>query len=185
MKKHNDIEKILVSEEEIRSAVSTLAKKITEDYESSPRQLLLIGILKGSVIFLADLMREIGIPAEIEFMKVSSYGDSTTPGHLNITLDLPQLDLSGYDVLVVEDIIDSGRTLSFLCNYLHQRGAASVRTVTMLDKPSRREVAFVPDYTGKVIPNHFAVGYGLDYAQKYRDLPYIGVLKEDVYKTGS
>ena len=183
--KHDDIEKILLSEEELDRITTELGQKISSDYENSGRKLLLLGILKGSIVFLADLMRKISLPTEIEFMKVSSYGSSTTSsGHLNITLDLRHHDdLSDVDVLIVEDIIDSGRTLSFLCDYLRQRGAASVKCVTMLDKPSRREVIFSPDYAGKVIPNLFVVGYGLDYAQKYRDLPYIGILKEEIYTT--
>ena len=141
-----------------------------------------MGILKGSVVFMSDLMKKINLPMQIDFMRVSSYGAGTkTTGKINIILDLHRNDLSEIDILVVEDIIDSGRTLSYLCEYLTLAGAKSVKTVTLLDKPSRREVDFTPDYTGAEIPDEFVIGYGLDYAENYRTLPYVGILKPEVY----
>ena len=178
---NNDIKSILVSEEECQEIVSRIADAVSRDYEG--KRLLLVCILKGSVVFMGDLMKKIGIPVEIDFMKVSSYGRSTTSsGSINIILDLYRSDLPETDILIVEDIIDSGRTLSYLVDYLKLKGARSVKTVTMFDKPSRREVDFTPDYRGKVIPDEFVVGYGLDFAEKYRALPYIGVLKPEVYE---
>ncbi len=177
-----DIEKILVTEEETQDIVKKLSKQITDDYKSKNTRLLLLGILKGSVVFMSDLMKNIDLPVEIDFMKVSSYGNNTkNTGKINIHLDLNRPDISELDILVIEDIIDSGRTLSALTEYLKNKGAKSVKTVTMLDKPSRREVDFTPDYTGKVIPDEFVVGYGLDYAEMYRALPYIAVLKPHIY----
>jgi len=179
-----DCDHILVSEEEIAQIVSDLGKRITADYKDSKRPLLLVCILKGSVVFMADLMRAIDLPMQIDFMKVSSYGNGTVSGgHLNIILDLKREDLSKTDVLVVEDIVDSGRTLSYLKPYLLSKGAADVKCVTLLDKPSRRTADFTPDYTGKVIPDEFVVGYGLDYAEQYRNLPFVGVLKREIYST--
>ncbi len=179
---NKDVEKILVSEQEILEIVKRISAQITEDYGNRDSKLLLLGILKGSVVFMGDLMKHIALPLEIDFMKVSSYGRGTkTTGNVNIVLDIHRNDLSDVDILIVEDIIDSGRTLSYLCEYLTLKGAKSVKTVTLLDKPSRREVDFVPDYTGKQIPDEFVVGYGLDYDEKYRALPYIGILKREVY----
>lgn len=179
---NKDVESILVSEEEINSIVKRIADKITEDYKDRDTKLLLLCILKGSVVFMGDLMKNIGLPVEIDFMKVSSYGrGSKTSGSVNIVLDLQRNDLNNVDILIVEDIIDSGRTLSYLVEYLKLKGANSVKTVTLLDKPSRREVDFTSDYTGKVIPDEFVVGYGLDYDEKYRALPYVGILKREVY----
>ncbi len=176
----NDIEKVLLDENELERTVELIAVKIDNDYAS--KKLLLLGILKGSVLFMADLMKALTIPVEIDFMKVSSYaGGTATSGRVNILLDLHRADLSERDILIVEDIIDSGRTLSYLTEYLKINGAKSVRTCTLLDKPSRREVDFNPDYTGRVIPDEFVVGYGLDYAEKYRSLPYVGVLKKEIY----
>lgn len=179
---NKDVEYILISEEEIQSLVKTISAKITEDYKNRKSKLLLLGILKGSVVFMGDLMKNISLPLEIDFMKVSSYGrGSITSGSVNIVLDIHRNDLEDVDILIVEDIIDSGRTLSYLCEYLRLKGAKSVKTVTLLDKPSRREVDFIPDYTGREIPDEFVVGYGLDYDEKYRALPYVGVLKREVY----
>ena len=176
----NEVEKILVSEEEIDEIVTRIAAQVSEDYRG--RRLVLLCILKGSVVFMGDLMKKISIPVEIDFMKVSSYGNgSYTSGTINLILDLHRDDLAETDILIVEDIIDSGRTLSYLVDYLKLKGARSVKTVTMLDKPDRRQVDFQPDYRGKVIPDEFVVGYGLDYAEKYRALPYIGILKPEVY----
>jgi len=178
----NDIEKILIDEEETQQIVKDLSARITNDYKDRGTKLLLLGILKGSVVFMGDLMKHIDLPVEIDFMKVSSYGRGMkTSGSVNIVLDIHRNDLEDVDILIVEDIIDSGKTLSYLTEYLMLKGAKSVKCVTMLDKPSRREVDFKADYTGKVIPDEFVVGYGLDYAEKYRALPFIGVLKPEIY----
>ncbi len=177
------IDHVLVSAEEIDAAVTRIAKEIDDVYKASGKRLLLLCILKGSVVFMGDLMKKITLPVEIDFMKVSSYGGGTeTSGSIHIHLDLLREDLPDTDVLVVEDIIDSGRTLKRLTEYLRMKGAHSVRTCTMLDKPSRRQVDFTPDHVGYVIPDEFVVGYGLDYAEAYRAMPFIGVLKPEVYE---
>ena len=177
-----DIDRVLVSEEQIKDICADIASKITRDYINSGKRLVFICILKGSVMFTAELMKNIPIPAEIEFMKVSSYGSSSSSsGVINIHLDIKREDLSDADFIVVEDIIDSGRTLAHLVKYLSQRGANSVKTCTLLDKPSRRVVDFTPDYCGMIIPDEFVVGFGLDYDEKYRNLPFVGVLKREVY----
>ena len=176
----NDVEKVLLSEQDIEETVSRLAAQISRDYKG--KNLLLLGILKGSVVFMGDLMKHITIPVQIDFMRVSSYGHGTvSSGRINIILDLLRNDIDTCDILVVEDIIDSGKTLAYLTNYLKNKGARSVRTCTMLDKPSRREIDFEPDYVGREIPDEFVVGYGLDYDENYRALPYVGVLKRSVY----
>ena len=178
---NKDIQKILIDEAQIEKEVKRIADEISRDYKD--KKLLLLCILKGAVVFMGDLMKKITIPTEIDFMKVSSYGSGTvSSGTINIILDLHRKDLSGLDIVIVEDIIDSGKTLSYLVNYLKLKGAKSVRTCTMLDKPDRREVDFEPDYTGKVIPDEFVVGYGLDYDEAYRALPYVGVLRRSVYE---
>lgn len=177
-----DVESILVSEEELDRITTRLAREITEDYKNSPRKLLILSILKGSLIFTADLIRKISLPMDIDFMKVSSYGSSTiSSGQLKISLDLKRDDMTDVDIIVVEDIVDSGRTLCNLKLYLEERGAGSVKICTLLDKPSRREYELVPDYCGAVIPDKFAIGYGLDYNERYRNLPYVGVLKPEIY----
>jgi len=177
----NDIEKILVSEEQINDMCDRIAKQIDEDYKNS-QKLVLICILKGSLPFTAELMKRISLPIELEFMKVSSYGAGTiSSGVINLHLDLQREDISDADFLVVEDIVDSGRTLSYLVRYLSERGAKSVRTCTLLDKPERRTVNFDPDYCGQIIDDYFVVGFGLDYNEKYRNLPYVGILKPEVY----
>ena len=178
-----DIEKVLVSEKEIDEIVTRIAAEIDRDYKDSPRKLLLLCILKGSVVFMGELMKKITLPLEIDFMKVSSYGSGTTSaGRINIVLDLHRGDLANVDIIVIEDIIDSGKTLSHLTKYLALKGAGSVKTCTLLDKPSRREVEFVPDYVGKEVPDEFVVGFGLDYDEKYRNLPYVGILKRETYE---
>ena len=181
----NDIAYTLVSEAEIDATVSRIAAEIDRDYADRSKGLLLLCILKGSVVFMGDLMKKIERPVEIDFMKVSSYGSGTSSsGKINIMLDLHRSDLANLDILIIEDIIDSGRTLAYLVNYLKLAGARSVKTCTMLDKPERRADDFrdfQPDYFGKIIPDEFVVGYGLDYNEKYRTLPFIGVLKEEVY----
>lgn len=176
-----DIESILADEAKLAEICDRLAARITEDYRESDRDLVFVIILKGSVYFATDLIRRIPLRCEMEFMKVSSYGASTTTsGFIQVHLDLKR-DVQGADVIVIEDIIDSGRTLSYLVDYLKLTGARSVKTCTMLDKPDRRVVNFEPDYVGKIIPDEFVVGYGLDYDEKYRTLPFIGVLKKEVY----
>ena len=178
-----DIERILVSEEEIDSLVTRIAGEIDRDHKDSPRKLLLLCILKGSVVFMGELMKKITLPVEIDFMKVSSYGNGTeSSGRINIVLDLHRGDLENLDIIIIEDIIDSGKTLSHLKKYLELKGAGSVKTCTLLDKPSRRQVEFVPDYIGREIPDEFVIGFGLDYDEKYRNLPYVGILKREVYE---
>ena len=179
---NTDVERILISEEQILEKVKELSAQIDLDYSGADKRLVLLCILKGSVVFTGDLMKHITVPVEIDFMKVSSYGSATkSTGNINIILDLYRKDLEQTDVLIVEDIIDSGRTLSYLVNYLKLKGVRSVRTCTLLDKPARREVEFEPDYVGFEIPDEFVVGYGLDYAERYRALPYVGILKPEVY----
>ena len=176
------IESILVSENEISEICDRLAAQITEDYKGSNRKLVLICILKGSLMFTTELMKRIQLPLEIDFMKVSSYGSNTvSSGYINIHLDIKRDDMSDVDFIIIEDIVDSGKTLSHLVRYLSERGAASVKTCTLLDKPDRRAVEFVPDYCGRTIPDKFVVGFGLDYDEKYRNLPFVGVLKPEVY----
>lgn len=178
-----DVEKILFSQEEIEGFVTRIAQQIDRDYPDPNNRLLLLCILKGSVVFMGDLMRAIKRPVEIDFMKVSSYGKSSvSSGTINILLDLCRKDMETIDIIIIEDIIDSGRTLSYLKKYLEGKNAKSVKCATLLDKPSRREVDFNADYTGAVIEDHFVVGYGLDYDEKYRELPYVGILKPCVYQ---
>ena len=177
-----DIAKILVSEEEIDRITTRIAGEIDRDYAGEDKNLILVCILKGSIVFMGELMKKITVPVEIDCMKVSSYGAGTvTTGSVNIHLDLVRPDLDKCDLLIIEDIIDSGVTLSYLTKYLINKGARSVKTCTLLDKPSRRRVEFTPDYCGTVIPDEFVVGYGLDYNERYRALPYIGVLDPSVY----
>lgn len=180
---HKDIEKVLLSEQDIDRIVTEIAAKLDRDYAGEDKRLVLVCILKGSVVFMGDLMKKVTVPVEIDFMRVSSYGAGTeSTGTVNIILDLIRKDLDQCDLVIVEDIIDSGRTLSHLAKYLQLKGAKSVRTCTLLDKPDRREVEFNVDYVGRVIPDEFVVGYGLDYDEKYRALPYVGVLKREVYE---
>ena len=176
-----EIKEILLDEKQLDSIISRLAEQIDRDY--ADRRLVLVSILKGSVMFTAALMGKLENNAEIEFMKVSSYGAQTvSSGYISVLLDLKRDDLAELDLLIIEDIIDSGRTLNLLTNLLRERGARSVRTCTLLDKPSRREVAFTPDYVGAEIPDEFVVGFGLDYAERFRNLPYVGILHPDVYR---
>ena len=161
---NKDIAEILIDEAEINEICDKIAAEISRDYKDSNKKLLLLCILKGSVVFMGELMKRIDLPVEIDFMKVSSYGrGTTTSGSINILLDLQRADMPETDIIIVEDIIDSGRTLSHLTEYLKLKGANSVKTCTLLDKPSRREVEFTPDYTGKIIPDKFVVGFGLDF----------------------
>lgn len=174
-----DIQEILFTEERLARRVGQLADQITRDYQG--REVTLISILRGSFIFMADLCRRIDLPCTVDFMAVSSYGKGTaSTGQVQITKDLSG-SIAGKDVIVVEDILDSGNTLSYLLKVLEQRKPASVRLCTLLDKPDRRTKPVSVDYTGFTIPDAFVVGYGLDYAEQYRNLPYIGVLKPEIY----
>lgn len=177
----NDIEAILADEETLKGICDRLAAQITQDFRDSGRPLIFVIILKGSVFFATDLIRRVNLPCQLEFMKVSSYGAGTsTSGFIQVHLDLKR-DVNGADVIVVEDIIDSGRTLEKLSQLLADRGANSVRCCTLLDKPERRQVDLNADYVGMRIPDAFVVGYGLDYDERYRNLPYVGILKPEVY----
>ncbi len=180
MEMYKDLEKILLNEDEISEIIKRLGKEITKDYKG--KNLLLVSVLRGAVVFLTDLMRAIDLPLEIDFMAASSYGKSTaTSGVVKVKLDIAE-DLSGYDVLIVEDILDSGVTLSKITSMLESRGANSVHICTFLDKPERHIANIKADYVGSVVPNEFVVGYGLDYADKYRNLPVLGVLKREIYE---
>lgn len=175
-----DIKKVLASEEEIAQAVKRLGAQISEDYKD--KNLLLVSVLKGSVVFMADLMRAITIPCQIDFMSVSSYGSGVkTSGVVKILLDLNN-PVAGYDVVIVEDILDSGLTLSYIISNIQSRSPASIKICTLFDKPSRRQVPIEADYVGMKVPDEFVVGYGLDYNEKYRNLPYVGVLKPEIYE---
>ena len=175
-----DIDKILFSEQDIEKLVKRIGEQISSDYKD--KKLLLVSVLKGSVVFMADLMRSITIPCEIDFMVVSSYGNGTkTSGNIKIIKDL-NIDIKDYDLLIVEDILDSGVTLSTLKKMLESRNPASVKICTFLDKPERRIADIKPDYTGATVPDEFIVGYGLDFDEKYRNLPYVGVLKRECYE---
>lgn len=174
-----DVLRVLLSEDEIREKVRELGGKITADYKNS--NLMLVTVLKGAVVFLADLMRQIDVPAEIDFMVVSSYGSGVkSSGVVKIVKDL-DVPLAGKDILIVEDILDSGLTLSYIKELLESRGPRSIRIATLLDKSSRRKVDLQADYIGFSVPDEFVIGYGLDYDEKYRNLPYIGILKPEVY----
>ena len=181
MSMHDDIKTVLVSEEQLKAKVAQLGAQISKDYEG--KNLVLVSILKGSVVFMADLMRAVTIPCSIDFMVVSSYGGSntTSSGLVKIIKDLDG-DLSGKDVLIVEDILDTGMTLHYLKQLLQDRNPNSIRIATLLDKPERRRAAVRADYVGYQVPDEFVVGYGLDYDEKYRNLPYVGILKTEVYK---
>lgn len=176
-----DILKVLITEEELRECVKKLGEQISRDYQG--KNLLMVSVLKGSVVFMSDLMRSITIPALIDFMSVSSYGSGVkTSGVVKIIKDLDQ-QLEGKDLLIVEDILDSGMTLSYLSQLLRARNPRSIRIATLLDKPDRRKVDIKPDYVGFTIPDEFVVGYGLDYAELYRNLPYVGILSPSVYES--
>ena len=176
----NDMESILLTEEQIQKRVDELGERISRDYAGKAP--IFVGILKGSFVFMADLMRRVTLPCSVDFMAVSSYGNTTkTTGAVKINKDLSQ-DIEGKDVVVVEDILDSGVTLSYLSKYLLNRNPASLAIVTLLDKPSRRVADVHAKYSGFEIPDAFVVGYGLDYAEKYRNLPFIGILKPAIYE---
>ena len=178
--KKSEIERVLLSETEIADRIKELAKKIDEDYQG--KEVIAVCILKGSVIFFADLIRAMKTPTSVEFMKVSSYGFGTSSsGRLSVGLDLFS-NIEGKNVLIVEDIIDSGNTMYALKEMLSTRNPASIRIVTLLDKPARRTMDIQADYTCFEIEDEFVIGYGLDYAEKYRDLPYVGILSRWVYE---
>ncbi len=180
MDMEKDIEKVLISEEELFETVKRLGAQISADYKD--KDLLLVSILKGSVVFMADLMREIKIPCNIDFMAVSSYGSGVkTSGVVKIIKDLDK-SIEGKDLLIIEDILDSGRTLNYIRQILLARKPNSIKICTLFDKPERREVDVFADYIGCKVPNEFIVGYGLDYDEYYRNLPYIGALKRSVYE---
>ncbi len=177
---HPDCERVLLTEEQIRSRVKEVAEAVDRDYQG--KNPLVVGILKGSIIFYADFIRCLSMPVELDFMAVSSYGSgAVSSGKLNIRKDLDK-DVAGRDVIIVEDIIDSGFTLANLKALLSERGAASVRIATLLNKAARREYDIAPDYNCFYIENEFVIGYGLDYNEQYRHLPYIGILKREVYE---
>ena len=175
-----DMEKILFTQEQVAGRIRELAQQISRDYAGKAP--LVVGILRGSFIFMADLVRQLALPVNLDFMSVSSYGAGTvSSGQVNIHLDL-QEDIAGRDVLLVEDILDTGNTLSKLVAELQQRRPASLKLCVLLDKPDRRTRPIQADYVGFTIPNEFVVGYGLDYNEQYRNLPFIGVLKPEVYE---
>ena len=176
---HQDVEKILYTEEELKNRVKELGAQITADYRGKAP--VLASVLRGSYIFMADLTRAIALPISVDFMAVSSYGSGTvSSGQVEIKKDLSD-SIEGKDLLIVEDILDSGNTLSYLKNYMMARKPASIRICTLMDKPARRQKPIHADYVGFSIPDAFIVGYGLDYDEKYRNLPYVGVLKPSVY----
>lgn len=177
---NQDVEKILVTEEELNKIAHRLGRQITEDYQG--KKLLVVCVLKGSVYFFTDLSRYIELPCNIDFIQASSYGSGTvSSGEIRIVKDIAE-DLTGFDVLLVEDILDTGRTLKHIYDLLEKRNPESIAIVTLLDKPARRIADIHADYVGCDVPDEFVVGYGLDYDQYYRNMPYIGVLKRSVYE---
>lgn len=176
---NNDILKVLLSEDDLEKRVTELGAEITEKFKG--REPLFVGVLKGSFVFMSDLMRKVELKCAVDFMAVSSYGSGTTStGAVKIVKDLSE-DIAGRDIVIVEDILDSGVTLNYLRGYLNNRKPASITIVTLLDKPARRKADIQADMFGFEVPDEFVVGYGLDYAEKYRNLPYVGILKPDVY----
>ncbi len=175
---NNGIAKVLVSEEEIKEICKRLGEEISRDYEG--KKLLLVSVLKGAIVFMADLMRNITCECEIDFMAVSSYSGTKTTGVVKFKKDL-DINPEGCDILLVEDVLDSGITLSYLKGVLMQRNAKSIKVCTFLDKPANRQADISAEYVGKVVPDEFVVGYGLDYDEKYRNLPFVGVLSPEVY----
>lgn len=177
---HQDVKKILVSEEEIISRTAELAKQICEDYRKSGQIPLVVGLLKGSVPFLAELIKHMDLDICFDFMDVSSYEGTESIGDVKINMDL-HTSVKDIPVLLVEDIVDTGRTLQEVKRMLKYKGATDVKVVSLLDKPDRRVVEIEAEYVGFKVPNEFVIGFGLDYNQKYRNLPYIGVLKDEIY----
>jgi len=185
-KMENDIAEVLLSEAQIADIVKRIGTEISKDHAES-EHLVLLCVLKGSAPFFGDLVKSLSVPCEFEFMRVSSYGNSTvSSGELKIILDMNRDDIAECDIVIIEDIIDSGNTLYKLKKYILEKGAKSVKICTLLDKPDRRaehiKGKLETDYTGAVIPDEFVVGYGLDYNEKYRNLPYVGILKREVYE---
>lgn len=174
----NDIESVLISAEEIEKNVAVIGAKISKDFEG--KDPVFVGVLKGCFIFMADLMRHVTINCSVDFMAVSSYSGTTSTGAVKINKDLSQ-DIAGKDLILVEDILDSGVTLNYLKNYLSVRKPASIHVVTLMDKPARRKADIYADYSCFEVPDAFVVGYGLDYNERYRNLPYIGILKPEIY----
>lgn len=174
----NDLERVLLTEDQIHRKVEEIGERISEDYRG--KNPIFVGVLKGCFIFMADLMRTVSIPCSMDFMAVSSYRGTTSTGAVKINKDLSE-DVAGRHVILVEDILDSGVTLNYLKQYLEVRQTASIRIVTLLDKPARRKAELYADYSCFEVPDAFVVGYGLDYNERYRNLPYIGVLKPEVY----
>ncbi len=179
MDEKKDILKVLASEEELKETVKRLGRQITEDYKD--KNLLLVSILKGAIVFMSDLLREVKCDCVIDFMAVSSYSGNKTTGVVKFKKDL-DINPEGKDILIVEDILDSGITLNYLKGVLEDRNAASIKVCALLDKPGNRRVDIKADYSGIVIPDEFVVGYGLDYNENYRNLPYVGVLRPEVYE---
>lgn len=175
-----DKKEILFDENEICKRVSKLGEEITNFYKNDDKKLVVVGILRGSILFYADLIRKIDLPILVDFMAISSYGSSSKSGVVKIVKDL-DLDVTGKNILIVEDIIDTGKTLKYLFNYFKERGASSVKVAALLDKPDRRQINIKGDFVGFSVPNDFIVGFGLDYDQDYRNIPYIISLSEDVY----
>ena len=173
-----DIQSILITEEELKAKVKEIGEKISEDYQGKTP--IFVGVLKGCFIFMSDLVRSVSINCSMDFMAVSSYSGTKTTGAVKINKDLSE-DICGRDVIIVEDILDSGVTLNYLKSYLMVRKPASIRIVTLMDKPSRRKADVFADYSCFEVPDAFVVGYGLDYNEKYRNLPYVGILKPEVY----
>lgn len=178
----NDIEEIIFSEEKINEIVSRLGNQITNDYKEKETPLL-VGLLKGCLPFLSDLAKKINIPINLDYMVVSSYSGASSTGVITIKKDLDN-DVANRNVIIAEDIVDTGKTLNTVVNLFKERGAKSVEVVTLLDKPEGRVFPFTPKYVGEICPNRFVVGYGLDYNELYRNLPYIGVLKKEIYEGG-
>ena len=174
----NDIEKVLISEKELEASVAEIGRRISEDFRD--KDPIFVGVLKGCFIFMADLMRHVDIKCSMDFMAVSSYSGTSSTGAVKIIKDLNQ-DIEGKDIILVEDILDSGVTLHYLTEYLSVRKPATITIATLMDKPSRRKAPVFARYSGFEIPDAFVVGYGLDYDERYRNLPYIGILKESVY----
>lgn len=177
----SDMKELLFDEKTIKDRVKELGQEITKHYQNDDAELVVVGILRGSTLFFADLIRAINLPILIDFMAISSYGNSSESGIVKIVKDL-EADVSGKNILIVEDIIDTGKTLKYLFNYFNDRGAKTVKISSMLDKPERRLVEITGDFVGFEVSNDFIVGYGLDYNQSYRNLPYIISLKEEAYK---
>ena len=178
------VERVLCSEEQIKARVAEIAREIEDYYGDSDKKLLLLGILKGSVVFMADLMKAVHLPMEVDFMRLSSYGKSAvSSGEIVIKAGLEKKDLSDYNVLIVEDILDTGNTLFWLVNYLkREHNAGDIKICTLIDKPDRREKPISVDFGCFTIPDEFVIGYGLDFDELYRDLPYVGILKREYYE---